>query len=150
MAKGNDMQGCESMKLRLVFIAFFIISLPGNISISFAVLPDEILANPSLEARARTLSSGLRCLVCQNETIDESSSPLARDLRLLIREKLQAGDSDHTIINYITARYGQFVLLRPAFNVKTALLWLSPLITLILAFGTIFLRWRRKKPTLPS
>jgi len=126
----------------VTYALVFFLSL-CNISAILAVLPDEVLDNPTLERRARILSSELRCLVCQNETIDESLSPLARDLRLLIREKLQAGNSDHEIIAFIVARYGEFILLRPAFNVKTALLWLSPLIILGIIFGVIFMRIRQ-------
>jgi cytochrome c-type biogenesis protein CcmH len=93
---------------------------------SFAVQPDEILADPALETRARTLSRELRCMVCQNQSIDDSDAPLARDLRLLVRERLTAGDSDTQVLDFLTARYGQFVLLRPRFNWDTALLWLAP------------------------
>jgi len=109
-------------------------------SISLAVLPDEILDNPALEMRARALSKDLRCPVCHNETIDESLSPLARDLRLLIRERLLMGDSDAEIVDFITRRYGDFILLAPPFNLKTALLWLSPLLILSATLSIIFIR----------
>ena len=88
--------------------------------------PDEILPDPALESRARTLSSELRCMVCQNQSIDDSDAPLARDLRLLVRERLKAGDSDTQVLDFLTARYGQFVLLKPRFGWDTALLWLAP------------------------
>jgi len=133
------------MKRYLCFIiltlAYF--SALSNEDKTFAVLPDEVLEHPALEERARILSKGLRCLVCQNETIDESLSPFARDLRLLIREKLIAGDSDEDIITFLTARYGEFVLLRPPFNKKTAALWLFPVIAVSLTFIIIFIRLRR-------
>jgi cytochrome c-type biogenesis protein CcmH len=101
-----------------------------------AVEPDEILADPALETRARALSAELRCLVCQNQSIDDSNAPLARDLRLLVRERIKAGDSDVEVRQFLVARYGDFVLLRPPFNWSTALLWLAPA-TLLLV--TIFL-----------
>src|ERR687891_1980930 len=91
---------------------------------ALAVQPDEILSDPVLEARARELSKELRCMVCQNQSIDDSDAPLARDLRLLVRERLQAGDSDRQVLDFLTARYGQFVLLKPRFAWDTAVLWL--------------------------
>ena len=103
-----------------------------------AVQPNEILDDPKLEQRARTLSAELRCLVCQNQSIDDSNAPLARDLRLLVRERLTAGDSDKAVLDYIVARYGEFVLLRPPFGLHTLLLWLAPL--LLLMFGVFLVR----------
>lgn len=100
-------------------------------SAALAVQPDEMLRDPSLEARARALSQELRCMVCQNQSIDDSDAPLARDLRILVRERLQAGDSDQQVIDYLTDRYGDFVLLRPRFSARTALLWSVPLLVLI-------------------
>ncbi|MCB1509482.1 MAG: cytochrome c-type biogenesis protein CcmH [Hyphomicrobiaceae bacterium] len=100
-----------------------------------AVEPNELLKDPKLEARARHLSNGLRCLVCQNQSIDDSNAPLARDLRLLVRERLKAGDTDQQVMDYIVARYGEFVLLQPRFGWHTLVLWLTPLITLVLAIG---------------
>src|SRR5919106_2925326 len=91
-----------------------------------AVQVDEILPDPVLEARAREISHELRCMVCQNQSIDDSEAPLARDLRLLVRERLKAGDSDTQIIDFLVARYGDFVLLKPRFTSHTALLWLLP------------------------
>ena len=90
------------------------------------VQPDEVLPDPTLEARARALSKELRCMVCQNQSIDDSDAPLARDLRVLVRERLQAGDSDQQVIDFLVARYGEFVLLKPRFSWHTALLWLAP------------------------
>jgi cytochrome c-type biogenesis protein CcmH len=109
---------------------------------ALAVQPDEILKNPALEARARALSTGLRCLVCQNQSIDDSDAPLARDLRLLIRERLVAGDSDEKVLGFIVGRYGEFVLLRPRFETKTILLWAGPFAVLLLA--SLFLLTRRR------
>ena len=93
---------------------------------ALAVQPDEMLSDAALETRARTLSKELRCMVCQNQSIDDSDAPLARDLRLLVRERLQGGDSDSQVINFLVARYGEFVLLRPRLAWHTALLWLGP------------------------
>jgi cytochrome c-type biogenesis protein CcmH len=90
-----------------------------------AVEPDEILADPALEARARALSAELRCLVCQNQSIDDSNAPLARDLRIIVRERLTAGDSDAEVLDFVVARYGEFVLLRPRLHAGTLVLWLS-------------------------
>ncbi|MFV0295560.1 MAG: cytochrome c-type biogenesis protein CcmH [Hyphomicrobiaceae bacterium] len=95
-----------------------------------AVQPDEMLSDPSLETRARTISEGLRCLVCQNQSIDDSNAPLAHDLRVLVRERLKAGDTNDQVREFLVARYGDFVLLKPPFNTGTALLWLTPLLLL--------------------
>ncbi len=104
-----------------------------------AVEPNEVLKDPKLETRARKLSLELRCLVCQNQSIDDSNAPLAKDLRLLVRERLKAGDTDTQVMDYIVARYGEFVLLRPRFGMHTLLLWLSPVLFLILG---AFLTWK--------
>lgn len=109
-------------------------------SAAFAVQPDEILKDPVLEARARELSGNLRCLVCQNQSIDDSDAPLARDLRLLIREHLVKGKTDVEIIDYVADRYGDFVLLKPRFNLKTLLLWLAPFMVLLLGVFTLVRR----------
>jgi len=111
---------------------------------ALAVQPDEILSNPALEARARALSKELRCMVCQNQSIDDSDAPLAHDLRVLVRERLQAGDTDQQVIDFLTARYGEFVLLRPPFSLHTALLWLTPISILAIgACGLAFASRRR-------
>jgi cytochrome c-type biogenesis protein CcmH len=102
-----------------------------------AVQPDEMLPDPALESRARALSRDLRCMVCQNQSIDDSEAPLARDLRILVRERLKQGDSDRQVLDYLTTRYGEFVLLRPALAWHTVLLWFGPLALLIV--GTIAL-----------
>ena len=111
--------------------------LPGT---AFAVQPNEVLADPALEARARALSVNLRCLVCQNQSIDDSDAPLAKDLRLLVRERLVAGDSDKEVTRFLVARYGEFVLLRPPLGMHTLLLWLTPL--LLLAGAAAGIGWR--------
>jgi cytochrome c-type biogenesis protein CcmH len=95
-------------------------------SAAYAVQPDEIMSDPAKEARARDLSRELRCMVCQNQSIDDSDAPLARDLRLLVRERIASGDSDSQVINFLVARYGEFVLLKPRFSPHTLLLWLLP------------------------
>ena len=93
---------------------------------AWAVQPDEVLSDPALEARARVLSKELRCLVCQNQSIDDSAAPLARDLRVLVRERLTGGDNDQQVLDFLVARYGEFVLLKPRFTWHNALLWLGP------------------------
>ncbi|MVA99899.1 cytochrome c-type biogenesis protein CcmH [Nitratireductor sp. CAU 1489] len=113
-----------------------------------AVEPDEVLDDPALEERARALSAHLRCLVCQNQSIDDSNADLAKDLRVLVRERLVAGDTDEEVIDFVVARYGEFVLLRPRFSLRNAALWATPVV--LLAVGGIFLlvsgRARRAGP----
>lgn len=117
----------------------------------WAVQPDEILDDPALEARARELSAGLRCLVCRNESIDDSNADLARDLRLLVRERLVAGDSNEQVLDYIVARYGEYVLLQPRTGGSNLVLWLSGPIMLLIAglLGAGYLR-RRARATAPQ
>lgn len=110
-----------------------------------AVEPSEMLADPGLEARARAISKELRCMVCQNESIDDSGAPLAHDLRVLVRERLKAGDSDTQIIDFLVSRYGEFVLLRPRFAWHTALLWGLPPAVLIGGILTLFVVIRRRR-----
>jgi cytochrome c-type biogenesis protein CcmH len=112
-----------------------------------AVQPDEILADPALEARARSLSHELRCMVCQNQSIDDSNADLARDLRVLVRERLQAGDTDEQVIDYVVARYGEFVLLKPRFSWRNALLWGTPVVLLLAGGVFILLSARRGRRT---
>src|SRR5262249_39506777 len=109
-----------------------------------AVLPDEVMADPAKEARARVLSRELRCMVCQNQSIDDSEAPLARDLRLLVRERIAAGDNDAQVIDFLVARYGEFVLLKPRFERQTLALWLVP--PLLLTWGAfgLWLYTRRR------
>jgi cytochrome c-type biogenesis protein CcmH len=110
---------------KILAFAFAIAVLTGS-SAAYAVQPDEIMADPMKEARARALSQELRCMVCQNQSIDDSEAPLARDLRLLVRERIAAGDSDAQVIDFLVARYGEFVLLKPRLERQTLLLWLLP------------------------
>lgn len=108
-------------------------ALLGAISQARAVQPDEMLKDPALEARARNLSQELRCVVCQNQSIDDSNAPLARDLRVLLRDRLQAGDNDSAAMDFIVARYGNFVLLKPPMQLNTIMLWVGPFLVLIAA-----------------
>jgi cytochrome c-type biogenesis protein CcmH len=110
---------------------------------AMAVEPDEVLSDATLEARARALSKELRCMVCQNQSIDDSEAPLARDLRILVRERLQAGDSDGQVIDFLVARYGEFVLLRPRFSWHTAVLWLGPAAMLLIGGCAVLVLARR-------
>lgn len=114
---------------------------------ALAIEPGEVLQDPALETRARALSAELRCVVCQNQSIDDSNAPLARDLRVLVRERLTAGDSDADVMKFIVARYGEFVLLRPPMATSTLLLWLSPLL-LLLGAGALIARrvWLPAEP----
>jgi cytochrome c-type biogenesis protein CcmH len=111
-----------------------------------AVAPDEILPDPAMEQRARAISAELRCLVCQNQSIDDSDAPLARDLRVLVRDRLKAGASDADVRTFVVQRYGEFVLLRPVLAWHTALLWAGPLVVLVLAASGIVWSRRRKPP----
>ena len=111
-----------------------------------AVLPDEMLPDPALEARARGLSRDLRCMVCQNQSIDDSDAPLARDLRILVRDRVKAGDDDKQVLDFLTARYGDFVLLKPRFSWETAALWGTPAALLLLGGLGLFVFLRRRAP----
>lgn len=124
---------------RRVIIAL-VVALAGP---AVAVQPDEILPDAALEQRARQISGGLRCLVCQNQSIDESDAPLARDLRVLVRERLVAGDSDRAVRDFVVARYGDFVLLSPPVNWRTILLWAAPFLILLTSLAYIGRRTRR-------
>jgi cytochrome c-type biogenesis protein CcmH len=116
----------------------------------WAVEPSEMLANPALEARARALSQELRCMVCQNQSIDDSEAPLAHDLRVLVRERLKAGDSDAQILNFLVARYGEFVLLKPPLSWHTAALWGLPPAILLIGVAMIVVVIRRRKTVPPT
>ncbi|MDQ0446399.1 cytochrome c-type biogenesis protein CcmH [Methylobacterium aerolatum] len=111
-----------------------------------AVQPSEVLKDPALEHRAREISEELRCLVCQNQSIDDSDAPLAKDLRLLVRDRLEKGDSDAAVKSYIVARYGEFVLLRPVFAAHTLILWLTPALAVLLGALGIWRLARRRRP----
>ena len=114
---------------------------------AWAVNPDEMLADPVLEKRAREISKGLRCLVCQNQSIDDSDADLAKDLRIIVRNRLKAGDSDGAVVDYVVARYGDFVLLKPPFKATTLLLWLGPLLILGLGLVAVFAFFRPRAMT---
>jgi cytochrome c-type biogenesis protein CcmH len=127
---------------------FTLIALLGTLLLppaSFAVTPDEMLKDPALEARARHLSSELRCMVCQNQSIDDSEASLAKDLRLLVRERLTKGDTDQQVLDFLVARYGAFVLLKPPFELHTLLLWGLPPAALLAGMIALFLMSRRRK-----
>jgi cytochrome c-type biogenesis protein CcmH len=123
-------------------LCLILLSLPA-----LAVQPDEILKDPVLEARARNISTGLRCLVCQNQSIDDSDAPVARDLRILIREQLQQKHSDEEVIDFVVARYGEFVLLKPRLKPSTVILWATPF--LLLLAGLVF-AFRRRPVAVPD
>jgi cytochrome c-type biogenesis protein CcmH len=124
---------------------FLLVALTLAPLLARAVEPEEMLSDPHLEARARAISAGLRCLVCQNESIDESNATLAHDIRVLVRTRLLAGDSDQQIRDFLVSRYGNFILLKPPFEPGTYLLWLTPLLVLVGGGGAILLAARRKK-----
>ena len=133
--------------LRIAFLAL-VVALGAPIA-AHAVQPDEMLADPKLEHRARDISGGVRCMVCQNENIDDSNAPLARDLRLLVRERLKKGDSDDQVRDYLVARYGDFVLLKPPLKPDTLVLWITPALVLLgaAAFTIARMRGRNMAPT---
>ncbi|HWK65470.1 MAG TPA: cytochrome c-type biogenesis protein [Rhizobiaceae bacterium] len=112
---------------------------------AWAVQPDEVLKDPALEARARNLSAELRCMVCQNQSIDDSNADLARDLRVLVRDRLTAGDTDAQVLDYVVSRYGEFVLLKPRFNLRNALLWSVPAVLLLAGGWFLFVSARRRE-----
>ena len=114
----------------MIALCLFASAIPAR-----AVLPEEMLPDPVLELRARDISQGLRCLVCQNQSIDDSNAPLAKDLRIIVRERLSAGDNNDQVVAYVVRRYGNYVLLKPPFQMDTALLWLLPFMLMALALG---------------
>jgi len=127
---------------RSLAAACFLVALA--LSPTRAVLPDEVMSDPGREARARNLSRELRCMVCQNQSIDDSEAPLARDLRLLVRERIAAGDSDAQVIDFLVSRYGEFVLLKPRFERQTLLLWLVPPFLLVVGGMMLWVQARRR------
>ena len=128
---------------RLALIALLIALVAPTTAL--AVEPDEMLKDPALETRARQLSEGLRCLVCQNQSIDDSNAPLAHDLRVLVRERLTMGDSDNQVIDFIVSRYGEFVLLKPRFELQTLLLWALPPVALLAGLAALLMKARRRQ-----
>jgi cytochrome c-type biogenesis protein CcmH len=131
--------------LGALMLTLALLSAPG-----FAVQPDEVLADPALEARAREISRGLRCLVCRNESIDDSNAGLARDLRLLVRERLLAGDSDEQVVAYVVGRYGEYVLLNPVATGANLVLWLAGPAMLLAGGGVVLLYLRRRRREEPG
>jgi cytochrome c-type biogenesis protein CcmH len=130
--------------LRRAWLSFCLVAALLCVASAHAVTPDERLADPALEARAREISTELRCLVCQNQSIDDSSSELARDLRILVRERLVAGDSDPQVLEYLRSRYGDFVLLRPPVEPSTYVLWFGPALLLAGGAAALGLKLRRR------
>src|SRR5215203_5526677 len=130
------------MQMKLLCLVMTLLTLVAVPS-AMAVEPDEVLSDPALEGRARAISHELRCMVCQNQSIDDSEAPLARDLRLLVRERLKAGDSDAQVVDYMVARYGEFVLLKPRMSWRTAMLWGAPLAILLAGLLAIGFSVRR-------
>jgi cytochrome c-type biogenesis protein CcmH len=126
-------------KLAASLIVLFSLALPA-----LAVQPSEVLDDPVLEQRARKLSAGLRCMVCQNQSIDDSDAELARDLRVLVRERLVAGATDEEVIDYVVSRYGEFVLLQPRVSARNAILWATPLVLLVIGGTFLFVRGRKR------
>jgi cytochrome c-type biogenesis protein CcmH len=116
---------------------------------TFAVQPEEMMKNPEMEKRARIISADLRCLVCQNQSIDDSNAPLAKDLRVIVRERIAAGDDDEQVVEYIVARYGNYVLLKPPLQTNTALLWFAPYLMIAAALGVMIVYFTRR-PALPD
>jgi len=129
---------------KLIAISFLVWMTVFAAPAAYAVQPDEIMSDPAKEARARDLSRELRCMVCQNQSIDDSEAPLARDLRLLVRERLAAGDSDAQVIDFLVARYGEFVLLKPRLEPHTLLLWLLPPLALAGGGLALWVHGRRR------
>ena len=128
------------MRALLAVLMLLVLSVPA-----LAVRPDEMLADPALEARARAISEGLRCLVCQNQSIDDSDADLAHDLRVIVRERLTAGDSDDQVRAYLVARYGEYVLLNPVIAPHTLLLWIAAPVALVIGGIAVFIGARRKR-----
>jgi cytochrome c-type biogenesis protein CcmH len=131
------------------FVVFSLLLLISAVS-ARAVEPGEILDDPVLEARARTLSEQLRCMVCQNQSIDSSDAELARDLRLLVRERLVAGDSDEAVLDYVVSRYGEFVLLKPRISARNGVLWLTAPFVLLCGAAGFFFYMRRRQSAEPE
>jgi cytochrome c-type biogenesis protein CcmH len=134
--------------MRIIALIIGLLALLGALLLpqpSFAVTPDEILKDPVLEQRARVLSQELRCMVCQNQSIDDSDAPLAKDLRMLVRERLVKGDSDRQVLDFLVSRYGSFVLLKPPLEISTLLLWGLPPLVLLGGIVTLLAMARRRK-----
>ncbi len=133
------------MKKKFSFIIVLIFALPLLLNISYSVEPDEILDNKKQELRARNISKNIRCMVCQNQSIDESNAPLAKDLRILIRKKIKEGNEDQEIYEFLTDRYGDFILLKPSIKLGTLILWFAPVIFLLIGFYILFYHNKKSK-----
>ena len=127
------------MRALLLSLMLSLMAMPA-----FAVLPSEILKDPALEERARDISKGLRCLACQNQSIDDSDATLARDLRVLVRERLVSGDSNEQVMDYVVSRYGDFVLLNPPFKTSTLVLWIGPFVFFLIGLITLGVMFRKR------
>lgn len=133
------------MKKLLLIVVSCLLLTPA-----FAVEPDEILADPAMEARARDLSTEVRCMVCQNQSIDDSDAPLAKDLRVLVRERLVSGDTNEEVLTFLVARYGEFVLLKPRFTLANAFLWIAPIGILLIGGFIAFVAFRSRRGQNPE
>ncbi len=140
----------RSRLAREVTAALFAVLMAMVAPVAGAVEPDEILADPALESRAREIGKELRCLVCQNQSIDDSDAELAHDLRVLVRERLMAGDGDQEVIDYVVSRYGDFVLLKPPFKMSTYALWLGPGVVAVIAIVSVIAFYRRRSATVST
>jgi cytochrome c-type biogenesis protein CcmH len=134
------------MKRILAAFALLLLAATG----AFAVNPDEMLDDPALEQRARDISAKLRCLVCQNQSIDDSDAELARDLRVIVRERIVDGDTNEEVMNFVVSRYGEFVLLKPRFSWNTLFLWAVAPLALLVGAGTLLIAARRRQRTLAT
>jgi len=130
--------------LRVVIFVLLILMAPLFVLSASAVEPDEILKDPALEERARVISRDLRCLVCQNQSIDDSDAPLAKDLRVLVRDRLEKGETNAQVIDFVVSRYGEFVLLKPRFAIHTLILWLAAPVVFLLGAFVMFRSYRRR------
>ena len=135
----------RTVVLAAILAVLALTSAPGDRAL--AVKPDEMLADAAMEARARAISKGLRCLVCQNQSIDDSNAELARDLRVLVRQRLKAGDSDEAVFRFVVDRYGDFVLLKPPMKPVTYILWFGPLLILLGAIAVLVFFFVRRRGT---
>ena len=131
-------------KTFIIIVSICLIQFSSNISL--AVEPDEILKDQKLELRARNISKNIRCMVCQNQSIDESNAPLAKDLRILIRDQIKEGKKDEEVYNYLTDRYGDFILLKPPFKTSTIVLWILPFVLSLIGIAVIINNNKKSKP----
>lgn len=149
MMTGRMTSGRNRVRVRSVLMAIVLgLGLFGAIGSAYAIRPGEILDDPKLEARAREISKGLRCLVCQNQSIDDSEADLAHDLRMVVRERLLAGDSNKQVVDYVVARYGDYVLLDPPVKADTIILWAAPGIAVVVGAFAVFF-WYRGRARAP-